>query len=66
MNYFIVIIQEDGTDWCILQTQDEEYAYRVFEDLCMPVGWNSELRATEEDVDTYLSYEVLRYDYSQF
>lgn len=66
MNYFICLINRDGFEWCILQTEDEEYAYRVFEDLSAPPDWNTELRATEESVETYRTYEVLRYDHSQF
>ena len=66
MNYFIVFIKEDGFEWCILETTDDLYATRVFEDLSTPPGYNMELRQTEEDVDTHLNYEVLRYDHSQF
>ena len=66
MTYFIALIRQDDFEWCVLQTEDEEYVYRVFEDFCAPPNWNVELRTTEEDVDTYRNYEVLRYDHSQF
>lgn len=66
MNYYIAYINKDGLDWAVFQTTDEEYAYRVFEDLSTIPGWNIELRATEEDIDTHLHYEVLRYDHSEF
>ena len=66
MNYFIAFMTEDEFDWCVLQTTDEEYAYRVFEDLDAPPGFNVELRCTTEDIETYRTYEVLRYDHSQF
>ena len=66
MNYFIVFLRQDKFEWCVLETEDEDYAYQVFEDMSAPPDWNMELRATEEDVDTCLNYEVLRYDHSQF
>lgn len=66
MNYFISFMRQDGDEWCVLVTTDDEYAYKVFEDLCSPPGWNMELRCTKEDIDTYLNYDVLRYDHSQF
>lgn len=66
MNYYIAYINKDGLDWAVFQTTDEEYARRVFEDLSTIPGWNMELRATEEDIDTHLHYEVLRYDHSEF
>lgn len=66
MNYFIAFMREDEFEWCVLQTTDEEYAYRVFEDISAPPGYNVELRCTEEDIETYRTYEVLRYDHSQF
>lgn len=65
MNYFIAMIRkEDGFDWCIMESTDYDYIYRVFEDMVKPPEYDIELRATEEDIDTYLSYEVLRYDRS--
>ena len=66
MNYFIVFLREDDYEWCVFQTTSEDYANRVFDDLCSPPYWNMELRATEEDVDTYTTCCVLRYDHSQF
>lgn len=66
MNYFIVFYNEEEFEWCVLETTDEVYAYRVFEDLSAPPDWNMELRCTEEPVETYRSYEVLRFDHSQF
>ena len=66
MHYLIVWINEERFEWCILATDDEDFACKIFEELSAPPGWNIELRATEEDIDTYLNYEVLRYDYSQF
>lgn len=66
MNYFIVFINEEEFEWCVLETTDYEYALMVFEDLSAPPGWNMELRATYESVETYRTYEVLRYDHSQF
>ena len=66
MNYFIAFISEEEFEWCVLETTDYEYALMVFEDLSAPPGWNMELRATYESVETYRTYEVLRYDHSQF
>lgn len=66
MNYYIAFITEDGFDWCVLESTDYDYIYRVFEDLSAPPGFNMELRVTEEDVDTHVTYEVLRYDHSGF
>lgn len=65
MNYFIAFIGEDEFEWCVLQTTDKEYATKVFKDLDSPPGWNMELRATEESIETYRSYYVLDYDYSK-
>lgn len=66
MNYFITFFNKDEFEWCVLQTTDEEYAYKVFEDLSAPPDWNMELRCTTENIETYRTYEVLRYDHSQF
>ena len=66
MTYFIALIREDEFEWCILQTEDDVYAHSVFEDLNPPPGCNMELRCTEEDIETYRTYDILRYDYSQF
>ena len=66
MNYYIAFLNEEGFEWCVLQTTDKEYAYKVFEDMCPPPGYNMELRATEEDIDTHINYEVLGYDHSGF
>ena len=66
MNYYIALINQEQFEWCILATDSEDFAYKVFEEFSAPPGWNAELRATTEDVDTHLNYEVLRYDYSQF
>lgn len=66
MNYFICFINSEDFDWCALETTDMEYAHRVFEDLLAPPGWKMELRCTEEDIDTYINYELLRYDYSNY
>jgi len=64
--YFITFFNEDEFEWCVLSTDDREYAFRVFKDLSAPPGWNMELRSTEEDIETFRTYEVLRYDHSQF
>ena len=61
MNYFIVFVDANEFEWCVLLTRDYEYATRVFEDLCALPGWNIELRQTEEDIDTYKSYELLKH-----
>lgn len=66
MNYFISFMHKEGDEWCVFFTTDEEYAYKVFEDLCPPPNWNMELRCTKEDIETYLDYEVLRYDHREF
>ena len=66
MNYFIVFMREDDFEWCVFSTDDYDYAVKVFEDLSTPPYWNMELRETKEDIDTYETYEVLRYDHSQF
>lgn len=66
MTYFIVMMNEDEFEWCVLETEDEDYARRVFEDFCTLPGWNAELRCTMESVETYRTYDVLRYDHSQF
>lgn len=66
MTYFIVMMNEEEFEWCVLQTEDEDYARRVFEDFCTLPGWNAELRCTMEDIETHISYDVLRYDHSQF
>jgi hypothetical protein len=66
MNYYIAFISENGTDWAVLESTDYDYINRVYEEICAPPGYNTELRATEEDIDTHLSYEVLRYDHSEF
>lgn len=66
MNYYIAFITEDGTDWCVLAGTDYDYITTIFETLSAPPGFNMELRATEEDIDTHVTYEVLRFDHSQF
>ena len=66
MTYFIVLMNKDEFEWCVLQTEDEEYAMKVFEDFDTLPGWNVELRCTKEDVETYKTYDVIRYDHSQF
>lgn len=66
MNYFIAFMTEDEFEWCVLQTTDEDYAYKVFEDLSAPPGYNMELRCTTENIETYRTYEVLRDDNTQF
>lgn len=65
MNYFIALITEDEMfEWCILQTADKDYAYKVFKDLSAPPGYNMELRCTTEDIETYRTYDVLGYNHS--
>lgn len=66
MNYFISFTNAEEFDWCVLVTDDYDYAYKVFEDLCPLPGYKMELRATDQDIDTYTNYEVLRYDYSNY
>lgn len=60
MNYYIAFINEEGQDWCVLETTDKAYAYKVYDELSAPWGYDKELRQTESDVDTHLSYEVLK------
>ncbi len=66
MNYFIAFIRKDEFEWCVFETTDEKYAYKVFDDLCAPPGYNMELRCTPEPIETYRSYGILKFDYSQF
>lgn len=66
MNYYIVFIDKDDFEWAIMESTDYEFINRVYEELCPPPGYNTELRSTEEDIDTHLTYEVLRYDHSAF
>lgn len=66
MNYYIVFIAENGEEWTILTSEDYDYIAQVFEELSAPPQYNTELRQTEEDIDTALSYEVVRYDHSNF
>lgn len=62
MNYFIVFIGEYDFDWCVFETTDENYAYRVYEDLVPPPEYYKELRQTSEPIDTYLYYDILLTD----
>ena len=66
MNYFIAFIAEDEFEWCVMESTDFDYISKIYESMSAPPGYNTELRATEEDIETYRTYEVLRYDYSQF
>lgn len=60
MNYFVVLIDKDEFEYCILQTKNKKYAYKVFRDLFIIPDYKIELRATKEDIDLYLNYEVLQ------
>jgi hypothetical protein len=62
MNYFIAFIDENDFDWCVFETTDENYAYRVYEDLVPPPEYYKELRCTNESIDTYLDYDILLTD----
>lgn len=66
MNYLICFVNENGEDWCIVSGDGYDYMYNLFEKMSPPPGWNMELRETEEDVDTYMDYTVIRYDHSNF
>ena len=66
MNYYIVFIAENGEEWTVLTSEDFDYIERVFEELSAPPQYNTELRQTAEDIDTALTYEVVRYDHSNF
>ncbi len=59
MNYFIAFIDENDFDWCVFETTDKNYAYRVYEDLVPPPEYYKELRKTSEPIDTYLSYDII-------
>ena len=61
-HYFIALIDKDGMDWCILESSDYDYIYRVFENMSAPPEYDMELRGTTEDIDTYFTWDVLRYD----
>lgn len=62
-NYYIALIDNDKNEWGILESTDFNYISRVFEDMSAPPDYCSiELRGTNEDIDTHLDYEVLRYD----
>lgn len=62
MNYFIVFLSEDDWDWCVFETTNENYAYKVYEDLVPPPEYYKELRCTNESIETYRTYDVLETD----
>lgn len=66
MNYLIVFINKDGWEWCLMESYDRDYISKVFEDIAPPPEYNMELRETNEDVDVYISFNVLKYDRSNF
>lgn len=61
-HYFISLIDNDGMDWCILESPDYGYIAKVFDDMAAPPNYDMELRGTNEDIDTCLTWDVLRYD----
>ena len=62
--YYIALIDDNDMDWCILESDDYDYLLDIFEKMSAPPGYNMELRRRDEDIDTHLFYEVLRYDHS--
>lgn len=66
MTYFIVFYDKDEFEWAVFQTRDKEYANKVFDDLFPLPGYNMELRCTAEPIETFMTYDVLRSDHSQF
>ncbi len=64
MNYYIVFIDKDDFEWCVISGTDEEFMFNLFEEISPPPGYNMELRSTDEDLDTHLYYEVIRYNHS--
>lgn len=60
--YMIVVSDDDGMEWCLLNTTDKKYAEKVYRDLCLPSYYTVELRATTDNPETYRSYTVIEID----
>ena len=60
MNYYIAFVRSDGFEWAVIESTEYRYINTLFDNLTPPPEYHKELRATTEDIDTHLSYEVIK------
>lgn len=61
MTYYIALVASDGYSDVLIYTHDKSYLYKVFDDIAVPYNWDhAELRSTIEDLDTHVTYTVLK------
>ena len=58
--YFIAFIDGEDFEWCVFQSEDKDFACKVYDNLCCPPEYRMELRSTVEPLETYRTYDVIK------
>ena len=58
--YFINLVKNDGSDWCLLYNNDIAYVKGTFDVIAIPPEYEkAEFCVTSEDIDTMLDYDII-------